>query len=298
VYEDAAASSLLYCRLPCAGIEDSCPCTGSDAALTAVRALEDCRNATCPNSCTLSLAQPDWNCLPTITWPPRARSTTELDMNFGVFDPNTKQPISGIRVRACLFGSDTACTTVRDSKHTDDRGWAALRMPSGLTPAAPFFDYFELHDDSGGDSGLSAPRIIDTLFHTNTYVDPNNLWWAGVPQTALSGGAVLAGTTWDAPHTGIVYVQAVSCANGGGGLSVDVKDNPDLFVYYANISGGPMSGTQATPTGGLGVIVGVPPGLHTIEAWVKTTGELVFRRQVVVRAGAWTVVGSMFPAPR
>jgi hypothetical protein len=242
------------------------------------------------------LAQPDWSCLPTITWPPRALSTTELDMNFGVFDFFSKKPVPNIRVRACL-ASDLECTTPQDSKHTDDRGWASLSMPSGVIPAAPFFDYFELHDDSGNDSGLSAPSIIDTLYHTNAYVDPINLWWVGLPQVALSG-VLPSGTTWDAQSTGIVHVSATSCGNGSGGVSVDVKDRPELVVYYADPSGvSSTAGTQATVTGGLGVIVGVPPGRPTIEAWVKETGELLFRRQVVVRAGAWTVV-FMAPAPR
>jgi hypothetical protein len=234
-------------------------------------------------------------------------------MNFGVFGLGTvpgpgdsgtrKPPFTNIRVRACDFGSDPPCTPPRASNHTDERGWAALRMFPGATPAAPFFDYFELHDDSGE----SPPRIIDTLYHTNAYVDPINLWWVGVPQAGLVVAQALAlpksndgGPMWNEQHTGLVYVQAVSCGNGGGGISIDVKDHPELYVYYTNSTGTAPSTSdiQATVKGGLGVIVGVLPGLATVEAWVKDTHELVFRRQVLVQAGAWTVIGAMFPAPR
>lgn len=287
VWGDADAMALLVCRGSCAGFEDGCPCTGSGATLDAVRKLETCRNGPCADSCTFSTAAANWQCVPTITWPPRAPGTTELDLNFGVFDLS-HAPVPDIAVRACL---DPECTVVKASGRTDERGWVPLNMPAGIFVSAAFFDYLEIRDDSG------EKKIVDTLYHTNAFVDPINLWWVGISQPLLAASLPAAAPKWDAQQTGLVAVNTISCGNGSEGVSVDVEGSPDLYVYYEDSSGRPITGAQSTGVGGLGVIVGVPPGRPTIEARVRDTGELLFQRPAVVRAGAWTVV-FMQPAPR
>ena len=257
-----ACISALSCLAACAPSDGPCRlgCTSQSGAAVAEPFLE-CMAARC-GAC----GDPQWSCLGSVSHPEPVGPTVRWEVFVVGFVTIT--PVEGALVRHC-GGDDSGCAAAGDPLPTDARGVVALDIPAG----------------SDGFLEISGADLVETLVFPSgaTTVDRGVLALVFRPEELTAAGAA------DLTRAQLV-VTAESCLfKPAIGVSFDAPGS-GAFRYWR---AGEFVVEMATDASGAAALLDVrvvgDPLL--VEAEVFSTGTRIQSRDVVLRAGALTVVG-------
>ena len=263
------------CQMTCTdrafGGYEACLGTPAIAGETGV-----CRNS-CRDACAFGR---DWDCVGAYDW---KASSDEVRRAFRIVRfSGASKPYPGVEVQVCA-SADPLCELPIDAAVSDDSGLACLTVPS---VGIGFQGFLGTHDPS------DAQRALYYLRHPVTHavggdevILPN--------ATEIAAVSALLGVEQDGARAQIAAI-AYDCVDApapGIGFEIDIDDQQMVPFYTRNNVPDPTA--AITDDTGLGGWANVPlTGLAvTISARLKSSDEVVARREIVLRAGAVTIVG-------
>jgi hypothetical protein len=266
---DATCTVLEACERACApddhACAEECEVTHPDG-VTASRAFSACLAAQCPAPCTT-----EWACLRH----PSAPSPTVgpgITLGYTFVDYETRQPIQGLRVRACGASDFDCAGALANAGPTGNDGVATLAIPSHT-----FTGYVEAY---GRSDYVAALLFLPGISHDFT-VPPQV-----IPRVSTYQSLLTAITTAD-PSRGTIIVAAKGCT---GNPAPSVKfgvEPPDGAVPFYFASQVPSAVATATDDDGFsaGGFGNVKTGTElTVQGTVNDIGLTYAPQHAFVRA--------------
>jgi len=300
---NADALELDSCRLDCPpDLKSQCDCTDYAEGTSAVERLE--------NLCRDECDQPDWSCLGHLQAPRGNVDPLDLRVRLVEAEP-PGDPVDGATVRAC-GELDGSCNIplVAPTSPDPSTGFAELRIPR-IPPPATFGHLqvdWETHPEDGGllscatgDGGTLPDGIVAN--RALVYFFPPLLrspaWAVRRMVSRRLAECTVANACpgcldWE-KYGGVVFSVAACNDSPAANVSIGI-DSGD--VYYLNEPGAFVDGLDRTAQSGLGAVVDVEEGSHSLEATVNLPGgaQLMGRYDFWVQKGAITTL-ALKPVP-
>ncbi|HEU4404730.1 MAG TPA: hypothetical protein VFS43_05505 [Polyangiaceae bacterium] len=201
--------------------------------------------------------------------------------------------LPGVPVQLCAVG-DIECTQPIDRRETDAGGRVEFRVETNYRV---YFQYWApgilpavLHSDAAYRREGST-LVVEPLAAGVTDYDA-----FGLPLDVVATLASAVGETL-APDRGSAFVRVLGCEPGApsAGVSVEAEAGADGARVYYDRGGTPVA-ADATNASGLAFLLNLPPGLVTIRAKVRRTGQALGERTVIIRAATMTAL-TLGPTP-
>lgn len=242
-------------------------------ALAANAALRECWVG-CQTDCSVGRA---WGCLgayhEAVPFQPDATVRQSLTYICDV------KAAAGVSVTYCTYDDDCIPEVV-----TDEEGTYTVELPMHTKPSVAGWRGFRRV--AGGE--LPMPHRLDrNLPIASDQVESTLLMSSGCAERHLSALLEEVGmANLDSGTVPVIGVQVFDCQfSGADGVELTVETAPDAIIKYAELEGRNVSyhsdSTKAAGEG-LALIVGLPPGEHTVVARERTSGEQIARASVTV----------------
>lgn len=258
-----------------------------DAAAKAALAVQSKAASSCSAECRLNT---NWDCAGKRSWPYSIESKS-MAISQRIQDLVSGKRLAGAAVKACGNG-DPGCSMPVSTTTTDDHGLFSMTVYSNA-PGSIFNGYFEVTGAGVYPSLLVIfPSIVGDMPATaDTFV------YSLIP-SAVTVEAVAKEVLEIAiePDRGLLFVTMIDCLSFlGTGVQLEVSSADDRTTTTYLLDGIPSKEPQQAVEG-LAVVWNVPPGKAEIVGKLASTGEVVGRVTVPVRAGYMTNF-SLVPRP-
>jgi hypothetical protein len=295
--EEAACDAHVGCTRDCSASEDTVhpPCFDACRRLPRTETADDlfdCSNTECREECSLGTT---FGCVGAYAWPrPEADAVT---LNFRIIEPleTTPYPTSN-GVMPCRVGTWPCEFEASRAQETAGDGTVALTIPT-ISPLfagrQAWFGYFHIEES-------------DDLRRTFVYQNRGEYRDREIDDLPIPSDGALGAYDDDPlePTKGIVAGQLLDCRGllnfGGEGLVVSfASEDPasePARVFYIGDDVIPRE-LPASLSSGRFLARNVPPGLVTVTVHREEGGAVIAEDEMVVEAGALTVLG-LYPGAR
>lgn len=270
------------------GVAGAAGCGGERAPLgESAPAPEPAAATSSPHGPSAPVADPLWSCTASpVQSSPGSRSAK---VGLALVDPGGASPIAGATVRACGSAVDAACSEVVGAAETTTEGRASFDVPTG---ARGFAGYFETTraGDLPNVAFVSPPIAADAPDYARPY-------WS---RSDLGAFARMASIELE-PEQGHVLVSTFDCRALGGAQAVPAAGviveldpaPPGARASYTVRDGAGVSlsaSARSSDATGHAALFNVAAGKYTLVGRLASTGAVVARAPLHVRAGALSTI--------
>jgi hypothetical protein len=240
----------------------------------------------------------DWTCLGKVVLPAH---DTPVSMDFSIASAVNGTPTAGAAVRACPGREDATCANAVGPLTTDADGHAMFEVPAG------FDGYWEAVEPDGYTALHFMPfrvwRSPDIHARVQWHFDELKLLTdtIGLAFDTTKGHVLMQATDCDfsgMPGNPVAATSPPYARAGGVTFALEPMP-PGVNAAYVEIEPHARVRTDLDETAdgyGGGAFMNVPPGIYTVSAKRKSTGERIGSQRIHVRADTFSLL-VVVPSP-